>query len=239
MTAMPALNNTKQFAVGAVARHFSVAWRIGAGPPDAYATVSGRRVALDIAIITQPPCASPLSAPRLREDAVARRVLRDIESALRPHVPNPKSIILTLGAPIKVPKKLVAALTTLLLEYFQAGVEEREESKMILGNRVRFRVVKQNLKWNAKVLGFVFSGDPQPADLANASRALHGKIAAMAQRRMPASFTGDRWLILSSDAWIADIKTYRQIYSHLSLAHSFKRILMVFDHGRVETLTES
>ncbi len=232
-------NNTKQFAIGAVARHFSADCATGAGPPDAYATVSGRRVALDVAVITQPPRARALSASRLREDRVARRVLRDIESALRPQVPSHKSIILTLGAPIKLPKKLIAALTTLLLDYIKAGVEEREESKTILGNRIRFRVVKPNPGWSAKVIGFVFSGDPAPADLAYAMRALHDKIAAMAQRRMPASFNGDRWLILASDAWIADIKTYRQIYSYLSLAHTFNKILMVFDHGRIATLTES
>jgi hypothetical protein len=235
---MPALKNTKQFAVSAIAKHFSVAWRTGARPPDAYATVSGRRVALDIAIITQPHCVRPLPAARLREDVVARRVLRDIERALRPHVRDHKSIIFTLGAPIKVPKKLLAALTTLLRDYIQAGVEEREESKTILGNRIRFRVV-QNPGWNAKVIGFVFSGDPKPGDLANALRGLHDKIAAMAQRRMPASFRGERWLVLTSGAWIADVKTYRRIYSYLSLPRSFKQILMVFDHGRVEALTEN
>jgi hypothetical protein len=52
---------------------------------------------------------------RLRGDVVALRVLRDIESALRAHVPSGRAIVLTLGAPIKVPKKLVAALTSLLL----------------------------------------------------------------------------------------------------------------------------
>jgi hypothetical protein len=236
---MPGLNKTKQLAVGAVARHFSAACQLGAGPPDAYATVSGRRIALDVAIIAHAPLVRPFSAARLREDVVARRVLRDIDSALRSHVPNRKSIILTVGAPIKVPKKLIAALTTLLLDYIRSGVEDREESKNILGNRIRCRLLNQNLKWDAKLIGFVFSGDPKPGVLANAMRALHDKIAAMAKRRMPASFTGDRWLILTSDAWFADIKTYRQIYSQLSLPRSFKKILMVFDHGRVEPLAES
>jgi hypothetical protein len=236
---MPALNSAKQFAVDAVARHFSAAYRMGAGPPDAYVTVSGRPIALDVAIITHPPRARPFSAVRLREDVVARRVLRDIEAALRSHVPNGKSIILTLGAPIKVPKKLIAALTKLLRDAIQRGDDEREESKTVLGNRIRFRVLNQNLKWNAKVIGFVFSGDPKPGVLANAMRVFHEKILAQAKVRMPASFTGDRWLVLTSDAWVADLKTYRQIYSQLSLPRSFKKILMVFDHGRVELLAES
>ena len=203
------MNQRKQFAVDAVARHFSADCRIGAGPPDACATVSGRRIALDVAVITHAPRARPVSAARLLEDVVARRVLRNIESALSSHVPNRKSIILTLGAPIKVPKKLIAALTTLLRDYIQSGVEEREESKTVLGNRIRFRVLNQNLRWNAKVIGFVFSGDPKPGVLANAMRVLRDTIAAKARTRMPTSFTDDRWLVLTSDAWIAYIKTYR------------------------------
>jgi hypothetical protein len=165
-------------------------------------------------------------------------VLRDIESALRSHVPNRKTLILTLGAPIKVPKRLIAALTKLLLDYIQSGVEEREERKAVLGNRIRFRLLNHSLRWNAKVIGFVFSGDPKPGVIANAMRSLHDEIAAKAKRRMPASFTGDRWLILSSDDWIADIKTYRLIYSQLSPPRSFKKILMVLDGGRVEPLAE-
>lgn len=231
-------NKTQRFALGAVARHFSADCQICAAPPDAYATVGGRRIALEVAIITRPPRARPFSAARLREDVVARAALRDIESALGSCVPNRKCLILTLGAPIKVPKKLIAALTPLLLDYIQSGSEEREESKTVLGNRIRYRVLNHKLRWNAKVIGFVFSGDPKPGVLADAMRSLHDNIAAKAQPRTLRSFKGDRWLILSSDAWI-DMKTYRRMYSQLSLPRTFEKILMVSEGGRVEPLTES
>ena len=233
------LRKAEQFAIGAVARHFSATWQSGDGPPDAYMTVGGRRIALDVAVIAQQrPGRKRVAKARLREDVVARRVLRDIESALRAHVPDGKTIILTLGAPIKVPKKLVAALTNTLLTYLKSGAEEAEEKKTILGNRVRFRVLNDNSKWNAKVIGFVFSGDPEPGILANAMRSLHGEIAAKAKTRMPERFAGDRWLVLGNDHWIADIKTYRRAYSQLSPPHNFRKILMVFDGGRVEALAE-
>jgi hypothetical protein len=232
---MSRLNKTKQFAIGAVARHFSIDCQIGAFPPDAYATIGGRSIALEVAVLA-PARAVPPSAARLREDAVARRVLREIEGALRAHVPMSCCVILTLGAPIKVPTKLLHAVTTLLVDYIQSGRNEREESKTVLGNRVRFRVVKRDLRWVAKLVGFVFSGDPKPGLLANAMRSLNDAIAAAAIRRPPKSFSGDRWLILSSDAWIADIKAYRQMHSLLSPSPSFNRILMVFNGGRVEEL---
>jgi hypothetical protein len=236
---MPGLNKSKRAAVDAVARHFSADCRIGVGPPDAYLAVSGRHIALDVAVIANPRRANLLPAPRLREDRVALRVLRVLDSALHSQVPNRKCLILTLGAPIRVPRRLTAALANLLPRYIQSGRKEREEIKTVLGNRIRFRVLNRKLRWNAKVIGFVFSGDPLPGDLVNAMRELHGKISAMAKRRLSKSFRGDRWLVLTSNGWVADIKTYRRMYSQLSVRSRFKKILMVFDHGRVETLIES
>lgn len=165
-------------------------------------------------------------------------VLRDIESALAAHVPDGKTVILTLGAPIKVPSKLDAALTNVLRASLESGAEGVDEKKTILGNRVRFRVLRDSSKWNAKMIGFVFSGDPEPGTLANAMHWLHDEIAAKAKRRMSKKFTGERWLVLGGDHWIADVKTYRRVYAHLSPPHNFRKILMVLDGGRVETLAE-
>ena len=229
------LRKAEQSAIGAVARHFSAAWRPGEGPPDAYVTVGGRRVALDVAVIALQPGRTRVAKARLREDRVAQRVLRDLEGALRAHVPDGKTIILTLGAPIKVPNKLVAALAKMLPAYLESGAEEVDEKKIILGNRVRFRVLNHDSTWKAKVIGFVFTGDPEPGILANAMRSLHDEIAAKAKRLLPRRFAGERWLVLHNDHWIADIKTYRRAYSLLSTPHNFEKILMVFD-GRIDSL---
>lgn len=242
--------NAPQSAIEAVAKHFSATWESAAGPPDAYLTVRGQKIALDVGLIaplrpSQKPAAKPRLRPRpkpaararLREDKVAQRVLRDINSALHVHMPHSKAIILTLGAPIILPNKLIAALTSLLLAYVKTGAEEADEKKTILGNRVRFRVM--NAKWATKVIGFVFTGDPAPSILANTLRSLHDEIAAKAKMRLPKKFTGDRWLVLHSDNWIADIKTYRYALSQLSPPHDFSEILMVFDRGRVEPLDSS
>lgn len=232
--------NAKQFAIDAVARHFSATLRPGEGSPDAYATVGGRRIALDAAIVApERGGVKGVAKARLREDRVARRVLSEIESALRAHVPDGKTVILTLGAPIKVPGQLVAALSQTLASYLESGAEEIDEKKTILGNRVRFRVVNDGSTFAAKTIGFVFTGDPAPGILANVMRSLRDQIAAKARSTMPDGFAGERWLVLGSDLWIADARTYRWAYSHLSAPHDFRRILMVLDDGRVETLAET
>jgi hypothetical protein len=139
-------------------------WESADGAPGAYLSVRGQKIALDVADLTlQTLRKKPVAKARFREDKVAQRVLRDLESALHAHVPAGKSIILTLGAPIKVSRKLVVALTSLLVTYLDGGVEEVDEKKTILGNRVRFRVLTPSSKWPAKVIGFVFTGDPAPA----------------------------------------------------------------------------
>ena len=92
--------------------------------------VGGRRIAVDVAITAQPSVRRK-SAPkaRLREDRVALGVLHDLKSALRTQVPDGKTIILTLGAPIKVSTQLVAALTRILPAYLDSGAVDIEEKR--------------------------------------------------------------------------------------------------------------
>jgi hypothetical protein len=237
---MPEPKHAQQTVIEVVAKQFSATWQSGEGPPDAYLTVRGRKIALDVATIAAPPGSRQKLTvkARLREDVVAQRVLTDLEAALQAHVPKGKSVILTLGAPIKVPSKLVIALTNLIATYLESGTEEIEEKKAILGNRVRFRVTSPNSRWTAKVIGFVFTGDPTPGALANTMRSLHDEIASKAKGHIPRTFSGPRWLVLCSDNWIADIKTYRRAFSQLSIPHSFNQVLLVFGGRKVETLEE-
>jgi hypothetical protein len=228
-----------QLAIEALARQCASPWQTGEGPPDAYLTVRGRRIALDVAVMAEPgPRRKRVARARLREDAVARRVVRDLEGAVRPHVPNGKTVIVTLGAPIKVAKKLVADLTNELLGYLERGAQDIDEKRTILGNRVRFRVLETDSKWKVGVIGFVFTGDLAPSALAKALLALHGEIGAKAKRRMPDRFAGERWLLLVSDDWIGDVRTFRRAYSVLPPQQGFRRIWMV-EGGRVFALAES
>ena len=231
------MRSAQQSAIEAVAKHFSATWESAAEPSDAYLTVRGQKIALGIAVLSQQSSRQKsVTKVRLREDKVAQRVLRDLESALHAHVPAGKSVILTLGAPIKVSRKLVIALTDVLVTYLESGSVEVDEKRTILGNRVRFRVLRLTSKWPAKVIGFVFTGDPAPGVLASTTTSLHDEIVAMAKRRPPKGFSGDRWLVLVSDNWIADVKTYRRAYSLLSPSHDISMILMVSVSGRIEVL---
>jgi hypothetical protein len=233
------LTRVQRFALEAVARHFSVPWQSGEGPPDAYMRLSGRRVAIDVAFMPRQPLGrNPIPKARFRDDGVARRVLRNLEIAVSEHVPDGKTVVLTLGAPIKEPKQLLGALTKTLLNCLKDGADDIQKKKTLLGNRVRFLIASGGLRLNSKFTGFVFSGDPEPGVLLNAMRSLQGVIAARARKRLPVKFSGDRWLVLVSEQWLADIKTYRRMYSRLPIPDRFAKILIVLDGGRVENLAE-
>src|SRR5271163_664867 len=72
--------------------------------------------------------------------------------------------------------------------YLSTGTEEIDEKRTLLGNRVRFRVTGPDSKWTAKVIGFVFTGDPAPGALATSMHLLHDEIAAKEKRRVPKTF---------------------------------------------------
>ena len=108
----------------------------------------------------------------------------------------------------------------------------------ILGNRVRFRILRDGSAWTSKAVGFVFSGDPSPGDLAKAMGSLREEIIAKAETCTPDRFAGDYWLLLAGGDWIADIKTYQRAFSRLAVPDRFEKILMVFDGGRIEALSD-
>ncbi len=206
--------------------------------------VRGQPVVLEVALMSQAPSSARRGAnrrvlPRLREDRVAQRVLGDLESKLNPQLNAGRTIILTLGAPIKLASKLVAALTETLEGYLASGAEEVDVSKRILGNRVRFRVMKASSRWTPQMIGFVFSGDPSPGLLASTLGALHEAIAKSPGKRAAARGAGKRWLALVAEGWIADCKTYQRAYAKISPAHRYDRILMVSASGRVDVLLDA
>ena len=161
----------------------------------------------------------------------------DLEHALNPQLKHGRTIILTLGAPIKVASKLVAALTDTLAACLESGAEEVDVKRIILGNRVRFRIVNARFRWAAQLIGFVFTGDPSPINLANTMSSLYDAIAKPTSVRKPAKGASERWLVLAARDWIADIKTFRRAYSKMAPPHDYKRILIVPEGGQVEILT--
>jgi hypothetical protein len=160
-----------------------------------------------------------------------------MQSGLRERAPNGRTVILTVTAPIKSAKKTSAALQEKIRTWLEDASKEMEAKETILGNRIRVRILKNAPRRHSKVIGFVHNADSNPDILLNVTQSLLERIGSKAEAT-PARLRGDRWLVLANGYGLTDIETYRHVYSQLSIPHNFKKILMVFDGGRVEALTE-
>jgi hypothetical protein len=235
---MTELRRHERAALEAIARHFSTTWEKGEDPPDAYLTIARKRIAVEVTTIKQRIAdRGRLAKPRLRFDRVALGLVRRLQATLCEFVPDGKTVILTIAAPIRVPSKTAAALEDKIRTYLARRSAQMEASDTIHGNQIRVRLVKGGSRRTSKVIGFVHNPDSDPEVLLGITHALIEGIGAKAGKRAPARFAGDRWLVLVCEDRLSHIEPYRQVYSRLSIGTDFKKILMVLAGGRIETLT--
>jgi hypothetical protein len=225
-------------ALEAVARHFAATWEEGDGPPDIYFTVAGKRIAVELTAMKQPIVGrGGLTTPHLRFDRVAVGLIGRLQAALHESVPDGKSVILTITAPIRLPGKTAGALEEKIRTLLAHGLSRVGLKDTINGNQVHARIVKSRWGRAAKVIGFVHNPDSDPDVLFGLTHSVLDCIGAAAGTRAPPGFAGHRWLVVRNEHGLSHIQTYRRVYSQLSIRTDFKRILMVLVGGRVETLT--
>ena len=231
------LKKQERIAVEAIARRFSATWEMGSDPPDAYVTVAGKRVAVDITTLKRRGTGrGKASKPRLRFDKVVTRLTERLQATLGETVPDGMTVLLTITAPIRLPSKTAASLEDKVQTLLGRGSRGRNARATIHGNRVRIRLLRDQSERAPKTIGFVHNSDSDPLLLLNMTRELIELISAEAGRRA-ARLAGDRWLVVISARGSSCLEAYRSIYSQLRMPTDFKKILMVFADGRVGMLT--
>jgi hypothetical protein len=231
------LTKQERTAVEAVARRFSATWEQGSGFHDAYITVGGKRVAVDITTL-KPRGTDQASAagPRLRFDRVATGLIERLQASVGETVPDGVTVLLTVTAPIRLPSKTAASLDDKIHTLLGRGSPGRDGKETVHGNRVRIRLLRNKSRRAPKMIGFVHNADSDPLLLLNMTRELLERISAEAARR--ASRPGsDRWLVVVSAGKTSCLQAYRYIYSQLRMTTDFKKILIVFGDRRVAMLT--
>jgi len=207
---MSGVGKRERAALEAVARHFSATWEKGEAPPDAYLTIAGKRIAVEVTT-TKLRIAERggLTKPRLRFDRVALGFVRRLQAA-------PEDNIRT---------------------YLARQSAQGEAKHTIHGNQIRVRLVKGGSRRTTKVIGFVHNPDSDPDVLFDITLSLIERIGAKARTGAPARSADDRWLVLAGDDRFSYIEPYRHVCSQLSIPTGFKKILVVLADGRIETLT--
>ena len=141
------MSKQKQAAIEAISRHFSATWEKGEDPPDAYLMIARKRIAIEVATLKPRLAARDgASKPRLRFDRVALGLVRRLQAALSEAVPESKTVIVTVTAPIWQASKTASALEDIIrrcLARRSPGQGRPVEAKdRIHENQIRVRLVK-------------------------------------------------------------------------------------------------
>jgi len=226
-------------AVEAVASHVAARWEAAEGVwPDAWLTIAGTRIAVEVAVIAPAGVArGSVAKPRLRFDKVALRLVDGLRAAMSEIVPDGEAVVVTITAPIRLASKTAAALDDVIQARLANPSARADFKDSICGNQVQVRFVTGVSGRMPKAVGFVHNPDPDSDQLLDLTQALLLHVGAAADRRPPPAFTGDRWLVLADPDGRAPIETWRQVYAQLAPSTDFKTVLMAPAGGRVETLT--
>jgi hypothetical protein len=174
--------------------------------------VAGRRVAVDVVSFRG------AQAPRLRFDKVAIGLVRRLQASLSGSVPDGRTVIVTITAPIWQDSRTGTVLTDRIRALLTARRTQLKAT--IHGNRIQVRVLKGGARGSAKLVGFVHNPTPGPAVLFNVTRSL---LACMGSGKRPPQ--GDRWLVIPYQRGLAPSETVRQVCSALRARTVFKRIV--------------
>ena len=223
---------TEQAAIQAVAGHFSAPLEEGSGPFDAYLTVAGKRIALVVtAVESRAEQRLKLTRPHLRFDRVALGLIDRLRSALSGSLPDGRTVIVTITAPIRLPSRTAGAMEERIRKLVATRAAPARLVGTIHGNEIQVHLLKGGTGRTARLIGFVHNPDSDPTILIDVARSLLARIGAGERT------AGTRWLVIASNGCPVPIEACRHIYSGLGLRTVFEKTLVVLPGERVVTLT--
>ena len=183
-----------------------------------YVKIVGRRIAVKAVTF------SGVKEPRLRFDRVAVGFITRLQAALSKSVPDGKTLVVTITAPIWKDSKTREVLEGKIRELLAASRARLEAT--INGNRIRVRVLEGGTRQTSKLVGFVHNPEPDPEMLFDVTSFLLTCIGS--GKRHPAR---DRWLVVANQNGLVPAKTVRQVCLALHARTVCKRIFVAEGEG--------
>jgi len=162
--------------------------------------------------------------PRLRFDRTAVGLVRRLQATLAKSVPDGKTVVVTITAPIRQDSKTSVVVEDKIRELL--GTRRAQFKATIYGNRIQVRVLKGGTSRTSGLIGFVHNPEPNPVALFDVTRSM---LACIGSGKGPPR--GDRWLIVTNRDGLAPVETVRQVCSALRARTVFKRILLAEGGG--------
>lgn len=234
------LRPDEKFCIEAVVASVGGQWFIGENPPDAYLDVGTKRIAIEISTLTQYITDQKGNfKPRLSEDFTAIRLCNEINQDLANDIPAQRTVLLILTSPINRARKLKIKLAEEIMTLVgRAGSDDITAEREILENKITIRLIPEDRPSGKKVVGIVNNIKSSADILANATAILGDRIAVKTAKCKALKSSSPQWLVLLNDYWLADIETYKQAMSKISIEHLFEQILIVSRSKSVTALNK-
>jgi hypothetical protein len=222
----------EQTAIRAVARHFSATLQERRDSADAFLTLAGKRIALLVTVIESRDARRPkLTKPRLRFDRVALGLIERLRTALGGSVPDGRTVVVTITAPIRLPSRTATAMEEKIRKLVATRAGPTRLAGTIHGNKTQVHLLKGGAGRTARLIGFVHNSDSDPAILIDVARSLLARIGSRERT------AGRRWLVVASQDGPVPIEACRHVCSQLGVGSLFEQTLVVPPDGRIANLS--
>lgn len=196
--------------------------------------IAGKPIELKVLAFTPKPARNRGAVkPRLRLDRVAIGLVDRLRAALGLAVPDDRTIVVTVTAPIRQAAKTAAAMEQEIRLRLRRRSMGRSAGR-IHGNKIQIWILPGGTALTSKLVGFVHNPDKDPAILIELTRAL---LAASGPERRAGRGARKRWLVIENQAGLLPIESYRNVCGQLRLGVVFEQILVTLARGAAEELS--
>lgn len=178
-----------------------------------YVKIAGRKTA------TMAVTFGDFKEPRLRFDRTAVGLVKRLQSALSKSVPDGRTVIVTITAPIRQDSKTGLVLEDKIRELLATGRAQLKAT--IYGNRIQVRVLEGGTRQTSKLVGFVHNPKPDPTLLFDIAQFLLACIGSGKGRS-----TSDRCLAIANQDGLVPVETVRQVCLALRARRVLKKIFL-------------
>lgn len=228
-------HRNERAALEAVAKHLAGARIRGRAGRDASVRRAGKRITLTVVALSPQSARARRSAkPHLRLDRVALEVVSRVRTAIQGHVPDGRTIVVTITAPIRLAARTATSLSSRILSRVSGRARTERSLHRIHGNRIQIWILQGAIGTTSRLVGFVHNPDVDPRIFIEVTRALLAAIGP--HPRAAARRCGARWLLIENQDDRLPIDTYRNVYQQLRLATAFERLFVALPDGRIERL---
>jgi hypothetical protein len=199
--------------------------------------VAGRQIALEVATFRSSASRRVRTSrhPRLRFDRVATGLVARVQRAIAADVPEGRTAVLTITAPIRLAARTAAAIEQRMSELLARRAADVQTRATIHGNRVSLAIIAGGSAGTAPVVGFVHNPDMDAGTLIDMTRVLLARTGR--GRRTSASFAGERWLLVVDPRAAAYHGLFAAVCAALRMQNAFARVLLLLPDESIQTLT--